>query len=94
MDTDATVIVSSGNSGDVALWRISLQHPEQLERLSPFGDECRQPTVALQQDRLAFTRASWDENIWSLTLSAPGRRPAPRPRDWIDTVGAERAVLA
>ena len=67
------VIVSSGTSGDVALWRIPLQHPEQQQRLSPFGDECRQPTVALLQGRLAFTRASWDENTWRMTLSAPGR---------------------
>jgi WD40 repeat protein len=67
-----TLIVSSGNPGDVALWRISLGGNERLERLSPSGDEGRQPVVALQQDRLAFTRARWDENIWSLPISAQG----------------------
>jgi dipeptidyl aminopeptidase/acylaminoacyl peptidase len=67
------VIVSTGNSGDVALWRIPLDHPEEPERLSPFGDECRQPAVAARQDRLAFTRASWDENTWRVRLSAPGQ---------------------
>ena len=67
------VIVSSGNQGDVGLWRIPLRSPVQLERLSPPGDECRQPTVAMQQDRLAFTLARWDDNIWSLALSAQGR---------------------
>jgi len=67
------VIVSTGNSGDVALWRIPLDHPEEPERLSPFGDECRQPAVAARQDRLAFTRASWDENTWRVKLSAPGQ---------------------
>ena len=89
------VIVSSGNQGDVGLWRIPLRSPEQLERLSPSGDEWRQPAVAMQQDRLAFARARWDDNIWSLALSAPGR-PAgsSRQADWVDTVGAERAVLA
>ena len=66
------VIVSSGNRGNIGLWRVPLQG-EQRERLSPFGDECRQPTVAMQQNRLAFTRASWDENIWRLALSVPGR---------------------
>jgi Tol biopolymer transport system component len=67
------VIVSSGNQGDVGLWRIPLRSPEQLERLSPSGDEWRQPAVAMQQDRLAFTRARWDDNIWSLALSPEGR---------------------
>jgi hypothetical protein len=67
------LIVSAGNTGDVALWRIPLQAPERPERLSPSGDESRQPAVAMQQGRLAFTRASRDENIWRLELSAPGR---------------------
>jgi Tol biopolymer transport system component len=67
------LIVSAGNTGDVALWRIPLHAPERPERLSPPGDECRQPAVAMQQGRLAFTRATRDENIWRLALSAPGR---------------------
>jgi eukaryotic-like serine/threonine-protein kinase len=67
------VIVAFGNSGDVGLWRIPVQHPERLERLSPFGEECRHPSVAALQGRLAFTRASWDENTWRVTLSGPGR---------------------
>ena len=67
------VIVSSGNIGDIGLWRISLEHPDRPERLSPPGEESRQPSVARQQGRLAFTRANWDENIWRLTLSSPGR---------------------
>ena len=93
--TGRDVIVSSGNSGDVALWRIPLQHPEQLERLSPFGDECRQPTVAALQGRLAFTRASWDENTWRMTLVGSGTvGRCSGARDRIDTVGVERAVLA
>jgi eukaryotic-like serine/threonine-protein kinase len=83
------VIVASGNSGDIALWRIALQHPEQLERLSPFGDECRQPSVAALQGRLAFTRASWDENTWRVTLSAPGRAAGAPVR----VVGSTRSEL-
>ena len=67
------LMVSAGNTGDVALWRIPLHAPERPERLSPPGDECRQPAVAMQQGRLAFTRATRDENIWRLALSAPGR---------------------
>ena len=66
------VILSSGNRGDIGLWRIPLQRPEQAQRLSSPGDDSRQPAVA-RQGRLAFTRAAWDENIWRLSLSAPGR---------------------
>jgi serine/threonine protein kinase len=71
------LIVSSGNVGDVGLWRIPLEHPDRPERLSPPGEESRQPSVAMQQQRLAFTRANWDENIWHQALSSPGRPAAP-----------------
>jgi eukaryotic-like serine/threonine-protein kinase len=83
------VIVSSGNRGNVGLWRVPLQSAERRERLSPFGDEWRQPAVAMQQSRLAFTRASWDENIWRLALSAPGR-PAGSP---VSLSGSTRSEL-
>jgi eukaryotic-like serine/threonine-protein kinase len=66
------LFVSSGNTGDVGLWRIPLRRPEQPERLSPPGDDCRQPAVSRQQGRLAFNRANWDENIWRVELPAPG----------------------
>ena len=87
--TGSDVIVSSGTSGDVALWRIALQHPDQLERLSPFGDECRQPTVAALQRRLAFTRASWDENTWRITLAGPGQSAGAPVR----VIGSTRSEL-
>jgi len=83
------VIVSSGNQGDVGLWRIPLQSPEQLERLSPSGDEWRQPAVAMRQDRLAFTSARWDDNIWSLALWAEGRA-ASSPTSLIGSTRSER----
>jgi serine/threonine protein kinase/Tol biopolymer transport system component len=87
--TGGDVLVSSGTSGDVALWRIALEHPEQPERLSPFGDECRQPTVAALQGRLAFTRARSDENTWRVTLSGPGRAAGAPVR----VVGSTRSEL-
>lgn len=83
------VIVSSGNQGDVGCWRIPLRSPEQLERLSPSGDECRQPTVSMQQDRLAFTRARWDDNIWSVAVSAQGQS-AGAPVSLIGSTRSER----
>jgi len=83
------VIVASGNSGDVALWRIPVQHPERFERLSPFGEECRQPSVAALQGRLAFTRARWDENTWRVTLSGPGQAAGVPVR----VIGSTRSEL-
>jgi Tol biopolymer transport system component/predicted Ser/Thr protein kinase len=83
------VIVASGNSGDVALWRIPLHHPERIERLSPFGEECRQPSIAALQGRLAFTRASWDENTERVTLSGPGQAAGAPAR----VVGSTRSEL-
>ena len=87
--TGRDVIVSSGNSGNVALWRIPLEHPEQLERLSPFGDESRQPAMAAEQGHLAFTRASWDENTYRVTLSGSGQATGAPVR----VIGSTRSEL-
>jgi eukaryotic-like serine/threonine-protein kinase len=71
------LIVSSGNTGNVGLWRIPVQNPGALQRLSPTSDEWRQPAVFTQQSRLAFTRTTWDENLWRLTLEGAGRPAGP-----------------
>ena len=83
------LIVSAGNPGQAALWRIPLGRPDRPERLSPPGDDWRQPTVAMQQGRLAFTRSRWDENLWSLALSAEHRR-AGSP---VSLIGSTRSDL-
>jgi serine/threonine protein kinase len=71
------LIVSSGNTGNVGLWRIPVQNPGAMQRLSPTSDEWRQPAVSMQQSRLAFTRTTWDENLWRLTLEGAGRPAGP-----------------
>ena len=71
------LIVSSGNTGNVGLWRIPVQDPGNMQRLSPTSDEWRQPAVSMQHDRLAFTRTTWDENLWRLALEGPGRPAGP-----------------
>ena len=71
------LIVSSGNSGNVGLWRIPVRDPKAIQRLSPTSDEWRQPAVSMQQSRLAFTRTTWDENLWRLTLHGAGRPAGP-----------------
>jgi Tol biopolymer transport system component len=43
----------------------------------------------MQQDRLAFTRARWDDNIWSLALSPEGRA-AGSPVKLIGSTRSER----
>jgi Tol biopolymer transport system component len=67
------LIASMGNAGNIGLWRIPLKGPEQAERLTRSGEDCRQPTVALEHHRLVYTRAASDENVWRVSLSAPGQ---------------------
>jgi Tol biopolymer transport system component len=83
------LIVSSGNTGNVGLWRIPVQSPGDMRRLSPASDEWRQPAVSMQHDRLAFTRTTWDENLWRLALEGPGR-PAGAP---ISLMGSTRLEM-
>jgi Tol biopolymer transport system component len=71
------LIVSSGNTGNIGLWRIPVQNPGAMQRLSPTSDEWRQPAVSMQQNRLAFTRTTWDENLWRLPLESAGRPAGP-----------------
>jgi serine/threonine protein kinase len=83
------LIVSSGNTGNVGLWRVPVQSPGNLRRLSPTSDEWRQPAVSMQHDRLAFTRTTWDENLWRLALEGPGR-PAGAP---VSLMGSTRLEM-
>ena len=69
--------------------------PRPSQRLSPTSDEWRQPAVSMQQSRLAFTRTTWDENLWRLTLEGAARPAGPAVSlQGLDTRGNERAVLA
>jgi dipeptidyl aminopeptidase/acylaminoacyl peptidase len=52
---------------------VPFDNPSQRERLSPVGLDCRQPAISAQHGRLAFARASWDENIWRVGLAGGGR---------------------
>src|SRR6476660_9539908 len=53
------------------------------------SNACRQPTVAALQRRLAFTRASWDENTWRITLAGPGQSAGAPVR----VIGSTRSEL-
>ena len=83
------VIVSWGNTGDIGVWRVPLDHPDRPERISPPGEDWRQPSVSQRQNRLAATRATWDENMWRVDLAGPGR-PAGAP---VSLSGSTRSEL-
>ena len=85
----SAVIASRGNTGDIGVWRIPLQHPDRPERISPPGEDWRQPSVSLRQGRLAAARATWDENMWRVDLRGPGQ-PAGTP---VSLVGSTRSEL-
>ncbi len=73
----SAVIASWGNTGDIGVWRIPLEHPDRPERISPPGEDWRQPSMSLRQGRLAVGRATWDENLWRVELSGPGQAAGP-----------------
>ena len=85
----SAVIASWGNTGDIGVWKVPLHDPGRPERLSPPGEDWRQPSVSLRQDRLAAARASWDENMWRVDLPGPGQ-PAGIP---VSLTGSTRSEL-
>ncbi len=72
-EDSGALIASWGNTGDIGVWKVSLQRPDRPERLSPPGDDLRQPSMSLRQQRLAVAHATWDENMWRVDLSGPGQ---------------------
>jgi len=60
-----------------------------MQRLSPTSDEWRQPAVSMQQSRLAFTRTTWDENLWRLALEGAGRPAGPA----VSLIGSTRLEM-
>ena len=85
----SAVIASWGNTGDIGVWKVPLDHPDRPERISPPGEDWRQPSVSQRQDRLAAARATWDENMWRADLPGPGQ-PAGTP---ISLTGSTRSEL-
>ena len=85
----SAVIASWGNTGDIGVWKVPLEHPDRPERISPPGEDWRQPSMSQRQDRLAAARATWDENMWRADLPGPGQ-PAGTP---ISLTGSTRSEL-
>lgn len=80
------LVFSRGNAGDIGLWRMSLDDPASSRRLTPPGDEAWQAAVSPQGHRLVYTRASWDQDIWSLPLEAAGRAGGEPVREIASTL--------
>ena len=90
------IIASSGKPGRHFPLEDSVPQPRIGPNGSrPVGDQCRQPAVAIQQRRLAFTRARWDvEQLEPRNVRfGPSGRQSGQP-DWVQPSRAVRAVLA
>ena len=85
----SAVIASRGHLGTIGVWSIPLQHPDRPERISPPGEDWRQPSMSLRQGRLAAARATWDENLWRVDLPGPGQ-PAGAPVSLSGSTRSER----
>lgn len=67
--TDAReVVFSSARSGSIVLWRIPAQggSPERLAAVEP---NALYPSISRREDRLAYTTAFEDSNIWRVQFS-------------------------
>lgn len=81
------IIFGSGQelSGGFSLWRMPVTGSAVPRRLEFAGDRNDFPAIS-RQGRLAYTRLSWDQNIWSVELSAPGGN-AGAPQRFIASTG-------
>jgi len=73
------IIFSSRRGGSVySLWRIAATGgvPKQVSAL---GEDLVSPAMARNSNRLAYTRALDDMNIWSIALDASGRATSQAP---------------
>jgi serine/threonine protein kinase len=80
------LVFSRGNAGDVGLWRMPIDQPAPAERLTAPGEEALQPAAALQQNRVAYTRVSWDQDVWSVPLDGRGGTSGEPVREIASTV--------
>jgi Tol biopolymer transport system component len=71
------IIFSSGQYGDLGLWRIGLDGSGKSQQLSSLGEEGALPTISRQARRLVYARSLRDENIWRADLVGDGREPNP-----------------
>lgn len=66
------IIFVSGRAGVSTLWRVSASGgtPRRVEGV---GTSARSPAISLAGNRLAYTSATWQLNLWSVQLAATAR---------------------
>jgi Tol biopolymer transport system component len=72
----AEVIYSSSSGASWALWKMALLGSHTPVRLA-VGENGILPSISRQGDRLAYTQAISDTDIWRINLSDSGEPPAP-----------------
>jgi Tol biopolymer transport system component len=76
-----SIVYSSGQWGNISLWRTSVSGSQPPERLQ-FGEDGTHPAISRDGRRLAYTRSTHDLNIWRVDLNSRSAQP-PQPRTLI-----------
>jgi Tol biopolymer transport system component len=71
-----SIIASDRIQGQVTLFRIPLTGTGPPALIPGAGSNARQPTVALEADRLAFAHFFYDLNVWRMPLDTQGAAAA------------------
>jgi len=72
------IIFESGSFHLPQLWRVSVSGHGKPRRLGFSEPLVMQAAISLGRPRLAYTKATWDVNIWRLAIPAPPGRPTSR----------------
>jgi Tol biopolymer transport system component/tRNA A-37 threonylcarbamoyl transferase component Bud32 len=78
-DSRELIVAAGAAAEDSTLWRLRSAGGRSPERLSYLGNGTL-PAVAQRGDRIAFTRAAGERNIWSLDLNERGEAMGPAVR--------------
>jgi len=70
------LIYSSSSGGSWSLWRMTVSGSHTPVRLT-VGENGLLPSISRQGDRLAYTQAIADTDVWRINLSEPREPPAP-----------------
>jgi Tol biopolymer transport system component len=72
------IIFSSGTFENTSLWKVLTSGAGEPEPLPFTGAGACCPAISRNGNRLSYERVTFDSNIWSLSLSAPGVASAPQ----------------
>jgi Tol biopolymer transport system component/DNA-binding winged helix-turn-helix (wHTH) protein len=88
------IIFESGPMHLPQLWRVSVSGREKPRRLRYAEPLAMEPSISRGKPRLAFTKATWDVNIWRMAIPAsPGRPRVTHCVCSFDLPGARAALF-